>query len=75
MHKTENKSLWRDEMSYGNHTWYMGRIYEELKNYACVWLISICISNVFVFGTKLILQVSSMFLVWLHKMWFTLTNV
>ena len=31
MHKTENKSLWRDEMSYGNDTWYMGRIYEELK--------------------------------------------
>ena len=32
MHKTENKSLWRDEMSYGIETWYMGRIYEELKN-------------------------------------------
>ena len=47
MHKTENKSLWRDEMSYGGDTWYMGRIYEELKNYACViiWLISICIIN------------------------------
>ena len=44
MHKTENKSLWRDEMSYGSNTWYMG-IYEELKNYACVWLISICIIN------------------------------
>ena len=45
MHKTENKSLWRDEMSYGSDTWYtdMGRIYEELKNYACFWLISICI--------------------------------
>ena len=27
MHKTENKSLWRDEMSYGSDTWYMGRIY------------------------------------------------
>ena len=26
-------------------TWYMGRIYEELKDYACVWLISICIIN------------------------------
>ena len=23
MHKTENKSLWRDEMSYGSGTWYM----------------------------------------------------
>ena len=45
MYKTENKSLWRDEMSYGSDTWYMGRIYEELKNYACVWLISICIIN------------------------------
>ena len=45
MHKTENKSLWRDEMSYGGETWYMGRIYEELKNYACIWLISICIIN------------------------------
>ena len=31
MHKTENKSLWRDEMSYGSDTCYMGRIYEELK--------------------------------------------
>ena len=27
-------------MSYGSGTWYMGRIYEELKNYTCVWLIS-----------------------------------
>ena len=35
----------RDEMSYGSDTWYMGRIYEELKKYACVWLISICIIN------------------------------
>ena len=34
MHKTENKSLQRDEMSYGSDTWYMGRIYEELKYYA-----------------------------------------
>ena len=31
MHKTENKSLWRDEMSYGSDIWYMGRICEELK--------------------------------------------
>ena len=46
MHKTENKSLWKEEMSYnGGDTWYMGRIYEELKNCACVWLISICIIN------------------------------
>ena len=45
MHKTENKSLWIDEMSYGSDTWYISRIYEELKNYACVWLISICIIN------------------------------
>ena len=45
MHKTENKSLWRDEMSYGSDIWYMGRIHEELKNYACIWLISICIIN------------------------------
>ena len=29
MHKTENKSLWRDEMSYGGETWYMSRIYED----------------------------------------------
>ena len=43
MNKTENKSLWKEEMSCGGDTWYMGRIYEELKNYACVWLISICI--------------------------------
>ena len=31
MHKKENKSLWKDEMSYGNDTLYMGRIYEEVK--------------------------------------------
>ena len=31
MHKTKNESLWKDEMSYGSDTWYMGRIYEELK--------------------------------------------
>ena len=42
MHKTVNKSLWKDEMSYGSDTC-MDRIYEELKNYAYVWLISICI--------------------------------
>ena len=33
------------EMSYGSDTWYMGRTHEELKNCACVWLISICIIN------------------------------
>ena len=32
MHKTENKSLWKDEMSYFSDTWYMGRTLEELKN-------------------------------------------
>ena len=42
---TENKSLSKEEVSYGGETLYMGRIYEELKNYACVWLISICIIN------------------------------
>ena len=29
MHKIENKSLWKEEMSYGGETWYMGRVYEE----------------------------------------------
>ena len=41
MHKIENKSLCKEEMSYGGETWYMGRIYGELKNDACFWLISI----------------------------------
>ena len=45
MHKIENKSLWKEEMNYGGDTWYLGRIFEELKNYACIWLISICIIN------------------------------
>ena len=31
MHKTENKSLWKEEMSYGGDIWYMGRIFEELN--------------------------------------------
>ena len=31
MPKIENKSLWKEEMSYGGDTWYMGRIYEELQ--------------------------------------------
>ena len=44
MHKTENKSLWKEEISYGGDTWYMGRIYEELKKIH-IWLISICIIN------------------------------
>ena len=34
MHKTENKSLCRDEISYVSDTWYMGRIYYSiLKRY------------------------------------------
>ena len=45
MHKTENKRLWKEEMSYNGDTWYTNRIYKELKKYACVWLISICIIN------------------------------
>ena len=45
MHKIENKNLWKEEMNYGGETWYMGRIYEELKNYASIWQISICIIN------------------------------
>ena len=39
----QKKSLWKEEMSYGGNAWYMGRIFEELKNYAFVWLICICI--------------------------------
>ena len=31
MHKIENKSLWKEGMSYGGDTWYMGRTFEELK--------------------------------------------
>ena len=31
MHKIENKNLWKENMSYGDETWYMGRVYEELK--------------------------------------------
>ena len=31
MHTIENKSLWKEEMSYGGDTWYTGRIFEELK--------------------------------------------
>ena len=36
MHRVENKILWKEEMSYGGDTSYTSRIYEELKNYACV---------------------------------------
>ena len=32
MHKIENKSLWKDEKSYGGGTWYMDGTLEELKN-------------------------------------------
>ena len=41
MHKIENKSLWKEEMTYGGDTWYMGRVFEELKIYTCIWLNSI----------------------------------
>ena len=34
MHKIENKSLWKEEISYGIETSYMGRIYEDLKKLA-----------------------------------------
>ena len=44
MHKIENKSLWRDKMSYSGGTWYMGRTFEELKIVLAL-LISICIIN------------------------------
>ena len=30
--------LWKEEMSFGGDTWHMGRIFEDLKRYACVWL-------------------------------------
>ena len=43
MHKIENKSSWKDEMNYGGDTWYMGRTYEELKFFAYIWLIFICV--------------------------------
>ena len=34
--KIENKSLWKEEISCGDDTWYMGSIHEELKNYSCI---------------------------------------
>ena len=40
--KSEISQAWfmeRDELWWWGDTWYMGRIYEELKNYACIWLI------------------------------------
>ena len=40
-----SKSLWKEEMSYGGDTWYMGGTFEEQEVFACVWLISICIIN------------------------------
>ena len=43
--KQKTKVYAKREMSYGGDTWYMGRIFEELKKYACFWLISICIIN------------------------------
>ena len=39
MRKIKNKSLWKEEMSYGSDTWFVDSTLEELKNYACVWLI------------------------------------
>ena len=45
MYEIEHKSIWIQEMSYGGDTWYMGRIFEDLENYTCIWLISICIIN------------------------------
>ena len=36
MHKIENNSLRKEEMSYGGDTWYIGRIFEELQSYACI---------------------------------------
>ena len=46
MQRIENKNLWKEEMNYGGDTWYMEEyVCEELTNYSCVWLISICIIN------------------------------
>ena len=45
MHKIENKGLWKEEMNYGGDTWYIILGIFELKNYACIWLIYICIIN------------------------------
>ena len=32
-------------MSYGGDTWYMGRRFEELKNYACIKLANFHLHN------------------------------
>ena len=45
MHRIEMKSLWKKEVSYGGGTRYMDSTLEELRNYACIWLISICMIN------------------------------
>ena len=37
MHEIENKSLWKEEMSYGSDSWFMGRLFEELKKIALVF--------------------------------------
>ena len=44
--KKKNRSRLRAWMSYGGDTWFWVEytyMYEELKNYTCVWLISIWI--------------------------------
>ena len=43
--KVLSKVLRWKEMTYGSENWCMGRADKELKNYAWVWLISICIIN------------------------------
>ena len=45
MHKIQNNSLWKEKISYGGDTWCIGRTFEKLQNYACVWLISIFTIN------------------------------
>ena len=44
MHKIENKKLWKEEMSDGGETWYMGRIYRELKK-LCLHLANFHLHN------------------------------
>ena len=43
--KIENKSLWKDEISYDDGTWYMDGTLEKLKKHAFIWLMSICMIN------------------------------
>ena len=38
MHKIEKKNLWKEVMSCGGNTWYMGGIFEELNKYASIWI-------------------------------------